>query len=169
MNQASKMMEALGCPVVEADAFKSAVARIRKEHTPVKDWADVKKGAKLITVGQKGNEIRATFAGVEDDLALVVFSNVKRPTPTKAGKPENWAILKKGEGIYEVILKQRDRDALEELIDRHQLSGVVETVAEIAFEKQEHIEQGDNGATGLSRSWGKDAKALDTLSARLNN
>ncbi len=69
----------------------------------------------------------------------------------------------------EVIMKQRDRDAIEELIDKNGLSGVVETIAEIAFEKQEHIEQGDSGATGLSKSWGKDAKALDTLSAKLTN
>lgn len=75
----------------------------------------------------------------------------------------------KGESVHEVILKQRDRDILEELIDRHGLEELIETIAEIAFEKEEHIEQGDNGATSLSKSWGKDAKALDTISARMAN
>jgi hypothetical protein len=76
--------------------------------------------------------------------------------------------MKEG-SVYEVIMKQRDRDSIEELMDKNGLSELVETIAEIAFEKQEHIEQGDGGPTGLSRSWGKDGKALDSLSAKLSN
>lgn len=185
MTQASRMMESLGGELRADEAFPPALtAKVKEINQALQATGDkqVQVHVKAMPGKDKGKDsIWVTLDVMKDKRKLAIgaidkVKGIKLTTMIGASLKTNrgegrFYVLDGNEGlsVYEVILKQRDRDSIEELIDKNGLSSLVETIAEIAFEKQEHIEQGDNGATGLSKSWGKDAKALDTLSARLNN
>lgn len=60
------------------------------------------------------------------------------------------------------------KDLLEGAIDSNGLSGVLSALSEICYEKGDHLRsnwQDEHAA----RDWERDAKYLDTLSAKVNN
>lgn len=60
------------------------------------------------------------------------------------------------------------KDHLEQLVDTHTLSFVLEALSDIALEKSDHIQTNWQDVP-LSRAWAKDAKLIANTASKLNN
>lgn len=66
-----------------------------------------------------------------------------------------------------IPMKHQDAVELETLVDRHGLSRIVETLAQIASEKADHIRSSYVDSESLARAWDRDARTLSRAASRV--
>ncbi len=65
-----------------------------------------------------------------------------------------------------VNIAKADLDELEGLVDRYSLTGVVEALAQISFEKADHIRTNWQDQV-TAREWDRSAKQLDAAASKI--